>query len=234
MTGLAVVALVSTALAAWALLRPAAATAGDPLQHGPSTRPGDAAGDSRREPRLLARREPARVCRAGRGWGPALGTRPRPPRRDAAAGHARRRQSLVLARRAADRLFRWSEFRPEDRAGDRRPSHHADDAGERRRRWRPAWGPDGWIYFDSPPGLSRIRADGGTPEPVVLLDSAAGELGHAWPAALPNGKGLLLRSRRNLDPTDFDIVAYDLKARDATCCEAAARPQPGPGRRWHA
>ena len=35
-----------------------------------------------------------------------------------------------------------------------------------------AWGPDGWIYFDAPPGLSRIRADGGTPEPVVPLDSA--------------------------------------------------------------
>ena len=77
-----------------------------------------------------------------------------------------------------------------------------------------AWGPDGWIYFDAPPGLSRVRADGGTPEPVVLLDSAANELGHAWPAALPNGKGLLFRSRRNLDPTDFDIVAYDFKARE--------------------
>ncbi len=77
-----------------------------------------------------------------------------------------------------------------------------------------AWGPDGWIYFDAPPGLSRIRADGGMPEPVVLLDSAANELGHAWPAALPNGKGLLFRSRRNLDPTDFDIVAYDFKARE--------------------
>jgi eukaryotic-like serine/threonine-protein kinase len=77
-----------------------------------------------------------------------------------------------------------------------------------------AWGPDGWIYFDAPPCLSRVRADGGTPEPAVLIDSAANELGHAWPAALPNGKGLLFRSRRNLDPTDFDIVAYDFKARE--------------------
>jgi serine/threonine-protein kinase len=77
-----------------------------------------------------------------------------------------------------------------------------------------AWGPDGWIYFDAPPGLSRVRADGGTPEPLILLDSAANELGHAWPAPLPNGKGLLFRSRRNLDPTDFDIVAYDFKRRE--------------------
>jgi serine/threonine-protein kinase len=76
-----------------------------------------------------------------------------------------------------------------------------------------AWGPDGWIYFDAPPGISRIRADGGTPEPLILLDSAAGEIGHAWPAALPNGKGLLFRSRRNLDPTTFDIVVFDFKTR---------------------
>jgi eukaryotic-like serine/threonine-protein kinase len=74
-----------------------------------------------------------------------------------------------------------------------------------------AWGPDGWIYFDSPSGLSRVRADGGTPEALVTLDSVAGEIGHAWPHALPNGKGLLYRSRRNVDPSDFDIVAFEFK-----------------------
>ncbi len=72
-----------------------------------------------------------------------------------------------------------------------------------------AWGPDGWIYFDSPGGLSRIRADGGTPEKFLPLDSASHEIGHAWPTALPNRKGLIYRSRRNLDPSDFDLVAYD-------------------------
>ena len=77
-----------------------------------------------------------------------------------------------------------------------------------------AWGLDGWIYFDSPAGLNRVRADGGDPEPTVPYDSTTGEIGHAWPAALPNGKGLLYRSRRNLDPTDFDIVAYDFKTRE--------------------
>ncbi len=77
-----------------------------------------------------------------------------------------------------------------------------------------AWGPDGWIYFDSPAGLNRVRADGGNPEPLIPYDSTTGEIGHAWPAALPNGKGLLYRSRRNLDPTDFDIVAYDFKTRE--------------------
>jgi len=75
------------------------------------------------------------------------------------------------------------------------------------------WGPGGWIYFDTPGGLSRIQADGGTPELFIPLDTITHETGHAWPAALPNGKGLLYRSRRNSDPTDFDIVAFDFKTR---------------------
>ncbi len=73
-----------------------------------------------------------------------------------------------------------------------------------------AWGPDGWIYFDSPGGLSRIRADGGTEERAVAIDSASGEQGHAWPDALPNGKGLIYRSRTDLNAAEFEIVALDL------------------------
>jgi eukaryotic-like serine/threonine-protein kinase len=76
------------------------------------------------------------------------------------------------------------------------------------------WGPGGWIYFDSPGGLSRIQADGGTPELLIPLDTVTHETGHAWPSALPNGKGLLYRSRRNSDPTDFDVVAFDFKTRE--------------------
>ena len=76
-----------------------------------------------------------------------------------------------------------------------------------------AWAPDGWIYFDSPLGLSRVQADKGNPELYIPYDSAAHEIGHAWPAALPNSRGLLYRSRRNLDPTDFDIVAFDFTSR---------------------
>ena len=73
-----------------------------------------------------------------------------------------------------------------------------------------AWGPDGTIYFDSPNGLSRIPGEGGTPEVVVPLDSAHGELGHAWPTVLPDGRALLFRSRTGGDPAEFDLVAYDL------------------------
>ncbi|MGH7531873.1 MAG: hypothetical protein ACREL4_01165 [Gemmatimonadales bacterium] len=75
-----------------------------------------------------------------------------------------------------------------------------------------AWGRDGWIYFDAPPGLSRIRADGGTPEVVTPLDSTAGDIGQAWPDILPNGRGMIYRTRRNLDAQSFSLVAYDLRA----------------------
>ncbi len=76
-----------------------------------------------------------------------------------------------------------------------------------------AWSSDGWIYFDTQAGLHRIPEGGGTPEPFLPLDSASAEVGHAWPEALPGGKALLLRSRRNLDPEDFDIVAVEIASR---------------------
>ena len=76
-----------------------------------------------------------------------------------------------------------------------------------------AWSSDGWIYFDTPQGLARIRSTGGEPEPFLAYDSTGGELGHAWPDVLPGGKTLLFRSRRNLEPDDFDLVALDVATR---------------------
>ncbi len=76
-----------------------------------------------------------------------------------------------------------------------------------------AWTPDGWIYFDSAEGYRRVRAGGGAPELVVPLDSAGGEIGLAHPDPLPGGKALLFRSRRSLNPADFDIIAYDAATR---------------------
>jgi len=73
-----------------------------------------------------------------------------------------------------------------------------------------AWSEDGWIYFDSPGGLSRVRASGGESQVVVPLDTAHGEQGQAWADVLPGGKRVLLRSRRSFDPEDFDIVVADL------------------------
>jgi Tol biopolymer transport system component/tRNA A-37 threonylcarbamoyl transferase component Bud32 len=76
-----------------------------------------------------------------------------------------------------------------------------------------AWSDDGYIYYDTFDGIGRIRAGGGELEPVVSIDTAARELGFAWPEALPDGRGLLFRARRNLNVTDFVINAFDLRTR---------------------
>ena len=102
-----------------------------------------------------------------------------------------------------------------------------------------AWAGDGWIYFDTPGGLARIRADGGAPEPFVTYDSASGEIGHAWPEALPNGKGLILpvpaRSRpvrfqhRGVRSQDPHQAHSHQGAVGALCRSGVLRPSP---RRW--
>jgi len=73
-----------------------------------------------------------------------------------------------------------------------------------------AWSGDGWIYYDSPEGYRRIRAAGGENQLVVPVDSAHGEVGLAWPAVLPGDKRILLRSRRDLNPENFTLIAVDL------------------------
>src|SRR5688500_7103673 len=77
-----------------------------------------------------------------------------------------------------------------------------------------AWAPDGWIYFDTPEGIARIRADGGSREQIIPYDTAAGDIGHAWPTVLPNGRDVLYRSRSGNDPSTFDIVAFDVRTRE--------------------
>ncbi|MDH5283631.1 MAG: protein kinase, partial [Gemmatimonadota bacterium] len=78
-----------------------------------------------------------------------------------------------------------------------------------------AWGDDGWIYFDrGNDGYFRVRAKGGDPEAVVALDSAASELGLAWPDVLPGGKQILLRSRRSLDPEEHTLLVVDIATRE--------------------
>ncbi len=75
-----------------------------------------------------------------------------------------------------------------------------------------AWGADDWIYFDAGGSLDRIRGGGGSREIVVALDEAGGEVGFAWPEPLPNGKGLLYRSRRAGDiPENYLIKVVDLR-----------------------
>jgi hypothetical protein len=68
-----------------------------------------------------------------------------------------------------------------------------------------SWSDDGYIYFTRGAvvggtgvtlGLGRVPAVGGAPEIVSELDSARAEVGHMFPDALPNGRGVLFTISR--------------------------------------
>ncbi|PYO91089.1 MAG: hypothetical protein DMD66_00835 [Gemmatimonadetes bacterium] len=62
-----------------------------------------------------------------------------------------------------------------------------------------SWGPDNFIYVDAIEdgvGLLRVEAKpGALPKPFTTLDTARGEIDHAWPDVLSNGKGVLFTVR---------------------------------------
>ncbi len=77
-----------------------------------------------------------------------------------------------------------------------------------------AWSEDGFLYFDAGRGVARVRPDGSGYEIVLPLDTARQEIGVAWPRALPDGRGILLRVRRAGEGMpDWSIVALDLRDR---------------------
>jgi Tol biopolymer transport system component/tRNA A-37 threonylcarbamoyl transferase component Bud32 len=69
-----------------------------------------------------------------------------------------------------------------------------------------AWGDDGFIYYDAQPGMSRVPEAGGAPEVVFPLDTA--EAGQAWADVLPGGRGVVFRTRApNASQDSYEIVA---------------------------
>src|SRR6266487_4274627 len=62
-----------------------------------------------------------------------------------------------------------------------------------------SWGPDNFIYadaFNDNFGLLRVEAKpGARPRWFTTLDTGGGEIDHAWPDVLPNGKGVLFTVR---------------------------------------
>jgi eukaryotic-like serine/threonine-protein kinase len=57
-----------------------------------------------------------------------------------------------------------------------------------------SWGPDGFIYVDGQNMSSLVRVEakpGAVPKWFTTLDTARGEIDHDWPAALPNGRGVI-------------------------------------------
>ncbi|MBE0591745.1 MAG: PD40 domain-containing protein [Gemmatimonadales bacterium] len=73
-----------------------------------------------------------------------------------------------------------------------------------------AWGPDGYIYTDTPDGLFRVPQGGGRLERVTTIDTARAESAHGYPDVLPNGKGALFTIwRRGL--AEYEIAVVDFR-----------------------
>ncbi len=78
------------------------------------------------------------------------------------------------------------------------------------------WGPDGYIYVETDSGIARIRATGGSLEPVYHMSSAGHEIGSEWPLVLPGAKGLVFRLRHaGQGAGEFDLMAMKLPRGEA-------------------
>ena len=77
-----------------------------------------------------------------------------------------------------------------------------------------SWSSNGYIYYDAKltgDGLARIRDSGGHPEIASMPDTAAGEVWHMAPSALPNGRGVLFTIKRTRGDALFDIAVLDTR-----------------------
>ena len=79
-----------------------------------------------------------------------------------------------------------------------------------------SWGHDGYIYYDGRlegDGIARIKETGGQPEVASRPDTSRGERFHNMPSALPNGRGVLMRVR-NATSKGFtqDIAVLDTRS----------------------
>jgi eukaryotic-like serine/threonine-protein kinase len=73
------------------------------------------------------------------------------------------------------------------------------------------WGADGYIYFEVDSGVARMRADGGSIEPVFTISPQRKEIAAEWVHVLPGASGLLFRLRHaGQGPADFEIMAMTL------------------------
>ncbi len=81
------------------------------------------------------------------------------------------------------------------------------------------WGPDGFVYYSKQPdgGLARVPATGGPSEVISAPDSASGVRRHAWPHALPSGKGVIVTLEKGLNLIDEqdDVGVVNLETGEA-------------------
>ncbi|HEY9441947.1 MAG TPA: hypothetical protein VIQ25_01785, partial [Gemmatimonadales bacterium] len=78
------------------------------------------------------------------------------------------------------------------------------------------WGSDGYVYIEVDSGLARIRATGGSPEPVYRMATGKKEIGTEFPNVLPGAKAVIFRLRHaGQAPADYDIMAMKLPGGEA-------------------
>jgi len=78
------------------------------------------------------------------------------------------------------------------------------------------WGSDGYVYVETFTGLARIRASGGSLEPVFTFPKGAHIIGTEWPVVLPGARGLLFRARREgQSPAEYQIMVQPLPRGEA-------------------
>jgi serine/threonine-protein kinase len=78
------------------------------------------------------------------------------------------------------------------------------------------WGADGYVYIEVDSGIARIRATGGTQEPVYRMSAKGKEIGTEFPNVLPGARGLVFRLRHaGQAPADYDIMAMKVPGGEA-------------------
>ena len=76
------------------------------------------------------------------------------------------------------------------------------------------WGPDNYLYSDSPTGLVRVRPGGGPLEQMATFDSTRHETAFNYADALPGGRGVLLTIWHAAGGvSDYEIGVLDLRTR---------------------
>jgi Tol biopolymer transport system component len=92
---------------------------------------------------------------------------------------------------------------------------------EARGRFDGTWGNDGTILLDGGPGDSilAVSASGGAVKGASLIDRARGEVSHAWPSFLPDGRRFLFTADQGR--SDLDLVKLGrLGSFDATTIDS--------------
>jgi Tol biopolymer transport system component/tRNA A-37 threonylcarbamoyl transferase component Bud32 len=85
------------------------------------------------------------------------------------------------------------------------------------------WTDDGFIVFTplTTGGLVRVSADGGPIESLTSTDSTTNVISHRWPAALPNGRGILFTTY-TASFAESGVAVLDLASRTVTPLAAGA------------